>query len=251
MNRVGGAINPYLSGGGLDTSIKGSNADQYARWLVEGHVSGTDSVSKQVVSTDRAIKNDIDYLTEIQERLNIKQATFQKACELAKKVEVAGVVKGSRMATKCATLMIVACKLTEANKEFKDIFKLCRVNKKEIQKFFKKIQHFVPRAGLLSTSSSKYVEQAAETLQLPAQIANWCRQAADNIQAAEVLTGKKPATIAGVALWMVIKRVPELKDKYMLPLELSNALEISEAAIKSAAKEVEPVENALLPANMK
>lgn len=91
------------------------------------------------MSTDRAIKNDIDYLTEMQERLNIQQGTFQKACELAKKVEVAGVVKGSRMATKCATLMIVAIKLTEANKEFKDIFKLCRVNKKEIQKFFKKI----------------------------------------------------------------------------------------------------------------
>ena len=46
MNRVGGKINSYLSGGGLDTAIKGTNADQYARWLVEGHVSGADAAAK-------------------------------------------------------------------------------------------------------------------------------------------------------------------------------------------------------------
>ena len=204
------------------------------------------------MSTDRAIKNDMDYLTEMQERLNIQQKTFIKACELAKKVELAGVVRGSRMATKCATLMIVACKLTEANKEKEvGVEKLCRVSKKEMNKFFKKIQHLVPRAGLLSTSSGKYVEQAAETLGLPANVTNWCRQAAENIQAAEVLTGKKPATIAGVALWLVIRRVTELKDKFLLPLDLANALTISEAAIKSAAREVEPVEKAILPTSLK
>ena len=108
------------------------------------------------MSTDRAIKNDMDYLTEMQERLNIQQKTFIKACELAKKVELAGVVRGSRMATKCATLMIVACKLTEANKEKEvGVEKLCRVSKKEMNKFFKKIQHLVFSALAVASMSNK------------------------------------------------------------------------------------------------
>ena len=40
MNRVGGTINPYLSNGGLDTNVKGTGADQYARWLVTGKTGG-------------------------------------------------------------------------------------------------------------------------------------------------------------------------------------------------------------------
>ena len=66
-----------------------------------------------------------------------------------------------------------------------------------------------------------------------------------------MLTGKKPATIAGVALWIVLKRLPQLEGKLMLPLEVANALEISEAAIKAAAREVEPIERAVLPAGLK
>lgn len=38
MNRVGGSINPYLSNGGLETNVKGSGLDQYAKWLTKGHV---------------------------------------------------------------------------------------------------------------------------------------------------------------------------------------------------------------------
>jgi len=38
MNRVGGTINPYLSNGGLETNVKGSGLDQYAKWLTKGHI---------------------------------------------------------------------------------------------------------------------------------------------------------------------------------------------------------------------
>lgn len=63
MNRVGGTINPYLSSGGLETTIKGSGAEKYARWLVEGRYGG-DSKTKegQLASIDRAIQNDIQAL---------------------------------------------------------------------------------------------------------------------------------------------------------------------------------------------
>ena len=62
------------------------------------------------------------------------------------------------MAAKCATLMIIAIKLTEAPKEAKEVLKCCRVTQKEVQRFFKKIASVVPRAAVLGTSSAKYVE---------------------------------------------------------------------------------------------
>ena len=37
MNRVGGKTNPYLSNAGLETNVIGTNATQYAKWLVKGN----------------------------------------------------------------------------------------------------------------------------------------------------------------------------------------------------------------------
>jgi hypothetical protein len=37
MNRVGGKTNPYLSNAGLETNVIGTNATQYAKWLIKGN----------------------------------------------------------------------------------------------------------------------------------------------------------------------------------------------------------------------
>lgn len=112
------------------------------------------------------------------------------------------------MATKCATLLILAVKLTNHHKEPKDIMKVARVTPKDIQRFYKRIQNLVPKAAFMGQTCSKYAEQASKQLGLNDQVTNWIKATADNIQQAEVLTGKKPATIAGVALWVLLKRLP-------------------------------------------
>ena len=65
----------------------------------------------------------------------------------------------------------------------------------------------------LSVTSSKYAEDAAKKLGLEPNVIDVCRATADNISKLEVLTGKKPATIAGVAIYMIVLLSPELLKK--------------------------------------
>ena len=52
-------------------------------------------------------------LQEICEKLNIKNNTFKKACELCQKIENSGETKGSKINVKTATIILFACKLTD------------------------------------------------------------------------------------------------------------------------------------------
>ena len=60
------------------------------------------------------------------------------------------------------------------------------------------------------------------------------------------MTGKKPATIAGVAIWMILKRSPKYSARYN-PFEISKVLSVGDVAIKNAYREVEDLENEILP----
>ena len=102
MNRVGGKINPFLSNSGLDTNIKGSNSNQYQKWLQK-------STFMSMTSKDKSMMNGLQALKELCERLNIPDAIYKKSCELLKKVDDSGVVKGARLNTKCATILFFAC----------------------------------------------------------------------------------------------------------------------------------------------
>ena len=58
MNRVGGSINMLLSDGGLSTTIKGTGAEQYAKWFVNGQIKSTTSKDqKQNDSNDKQKPN--------------------------------------------------------------------------------------------------------------------------------------------------------------------------------------------------
>lgn len=137
---------------------------------------------------------------------------------MSKKIEQDGSIRGSRLQTKVATILILACKLTDSAKSSADILKCTRVTQKEVKRFFRRIQHLVPKVAVVGQSSSKYVEQAATSLELDENATNLCRKTAENIQSAEVLTGKKPATIAGVAMWIILKRIPAEAKKRALPM---------------------------------
>lgn len=117
MNRVGGKTNPFLSNSGLDTNVKGTNAAQYQKWLIKSQYSS-------MSSKDKSITTCMKFLTDLKERLNIHQdAIFAKACEILKRIEDSGISKNQRINVKCATILFVACRVTNNPMELKDILK--------------------------------------------------------------------------------------------------------------------------------
>ena len=198
-----------------------------------------------MTSKDRSMTTGINFLRELAERLNIIEATFKKACEVLKKVDDAECAKMQRINVKCATIMFMACRMTNNPKELKDILRATGTGHKEISKCYKKMKPVLP-GSILSLSSSKHAEDAANKLGLDKEVTEICKTTADNISKLEVLTGKKPATIAGVAIYMIIRRSPSYSQK-ISSAEIAEMIGMGEAAIKNGFKEIEDLEDDILP----
>lgn len=140
MNRVGGKSNPYLSNSGLETSVMGANSNMYAKWLVKGSMSMT--------SKDRSISSGMSCLRELCDRLIIQEGTFKKACEILKKVDDSEVARGQRLNVKCATILFMACRMTNNPKDIRDILRATNTTNKEISKCYKKMKPVLPGAFL-------------------------------------------------------------------------------------------------------
>jgi len=79
MNRVGGKVNPYLSNLGIETNVKGNNANLYSKWLSKGNMT--------MSSKDSSMMRGMSFLRELCDRLAIIDKTYDKACEILKKVD--------------------------------------------------------------------------------------------------------------------------------------------------------------------
>lgn len=140
MNRVGGKTNPFLSNSGLDTSVKGTNAAQYQKWLIK-------SQYHSMTSKDKSITTCMKFLTDLKERLNIHQESiYAKACEILKRIEDSGIAKNQRINVKCATIMFVACRVTNNPMDLVDILKATGTGQKDISKFYKRMKSVLPGA---------------------------------------------------------------------------------------------------------
>jgi transcription initiation factor TFIIIB Brf1 subunit/transcription initiation factor TFIIB len=198
-----------------------------------------------MTSKDKSIMNGIQALKELCERLNIPDATYQKSCELLKKVDDAGVVKGARLNTKCATILFFASLSSNSKTQLKDILKATGTGNKEVSKCYKKMKPVLP-GGMIGQSSISHAEEAATKLGLNADVVEVCKATADNISKLEELTGKKPATIAGVAIWMIVCRSPDLRQSIDCSM-VAKTVDMGEAAIKNAYQIVMPLESQILP----
>lgn len=178
------------------------------------------------------------------------EPTLKEACRIMKRVHDEDIARGMKINVKSATILFIASKLTGANKELGDIMSVTSTTQKDIAKCYKKLKTVLPNA-VMNQTSSKYAEDAATKLKLPENVVALCKNTAENISKLEILTGKKPATIAGVAIWMIVRRSPALKASIPSPAVIADMLGMSEPAIKSAFKEVECVEDDVLPVGFK
>jgi len=75
-------------------------------------------------------------------------------------------------------------------------------------------------------------EHACNTLELPADIVNASKITSDNLSSLQVAEGKKPQTLAGAAIWMVLQASKPLKTGKEITLtDIANIVEITENTI--------------------
>ena len=105
----------------------------------------------------------------------------------------------------------------------------------------------------MSWSPQQHVKMGCEKLEIPQAVCDLCISTVNKIVELEVLTGKKPATIAGVAIWMVVLKHPDLLERIKSPMTVQKAvgLNANHPHVKDRFRELEPIENLILPTCLK
>ena len=136
------------------------------------------------------------------ESLNLNHADVKSmAYEYLKKIEDTKVLKGKSLEAKVGCVIFYAARNTKKHKKISEILNYVNSSKQEMSKCFKKCKEllkFVP------IPPSHIVEAVCNKLSFPPDILRASKITADNFSKHALCEGKRPHTIAGVSLFMVI-----------------------------------------------
>lgn len=94
--------------------------------------------------------------------------------------------------------------------------------------------------------ASKVAETACNSLKLPMDIMSACKQTADNLSALHAMEGKKPQTIAGVAIMMVLQYSKIMVGQVGID-EVATAVDIKPSTINEILRQTAVLREHVLP----
>ena len=82
---------------------------------------------------------------------------------------------------------------------------------------------------------------------LPIDIVQACKTTSDNLSSLQVTEGKKPQTIAGAAIYMVLSESRKLNNKEITLDDIARVVEIKPATILDTCRMTQKLKHHLLP----
>ena len=114
-----------------------------------------------------------------------------------------GTLKGKSQDARVATVIFIATRLTDCVKPVDQILTFSECSKKDINKCYQKVKFLFPQYQT-RLYASKVAEHTCGVLELPIDICNASKITSDNLTSLHVIEGKKPQTVAGAAIYMVL-----------------------------------------------
>lgn len=158
---------------------------------------------------------------------------LNEAYKLLKDIEDNKALKGHSLETKVACVIVFASRQCNKEKKIEDILKYVRTKKRDISHCYKKLKKTFPALNPIRVLPSNEVVRACNKLKWPLSVTNAAKLTAENFGRLSICEGKKPQTIAGTALFMVmmLQRGRELNENDLLD-EISEVVEIGKPTIR-------------------
>lgn len=223
MNRVGGPVNSNLENGGITTMITGQGDQRLIN-------------SNNRISSNAKDKNKIKgwgFIKELCRNIHITKNVEKEACDLFNLVEDNDQLKGKKMILKVASVIMIASRKSHLPKNMKDILKGAEVNKRELSKCYRLILRKVCPKLNTNLKPSQCIAQISNRLSLNGDVEDQCKAVAEILEKQELLTGRSPFTIAGVAAYMVTQVQKESPKSFK---EIALASKLADATIRNAYK---------------
>ena len=226
--RVGAPVNNQLSDYGMTTNITNvSPHGNLAKWHTRTNMS----------STDKSRQRGFISIREKQEPLHLSKVVTDISMQIFKEVEERKSLKGRNLEAVVAAVIFLASRELREVKNIGDIVSVTGTKKKDVIRCYRKIQKDLKSRTEVNYSS--FVPPLGNKLGLDPVIISRSEELVAKMEERELLTGKQPNTVAGVAIYIIALMEPE-KIKNLTIKEISKEANISDATIKNSFKEVFP-----------
>lgn len=185
--------------------------------------------------------------------MNLKQSdVLNEAYKLMKDIEDNKALKGHSLDTKVACVIVFASRQCNKEKKIEDILNYVRSDKRDISHCYKKLKNTFPALNPIRVLPSNIVSTACNKLKYPIGITNAAKLTAENFGRLAICEGKKPQTIAGTAMFMVmlLQKGRELSENDLLD-EISEVVEIGKPTIRDCYNQAYQFRDQLLPEYMR
>ena len=226
MNRVGGVVNTALERAGVSAVITG-RSDPKLTYI-------NNRISSSYKDRNRfAAFNLIDGFRS-KGAVCLPKPLRDQAKYLFNMVEDDPYFKGKRLNVKVASVLFIVTRKSKLPKSVKDLTSKFDITKKELLKFSGEIAKRICPKVKLALQPSECIPQILVRLNLKGLIEQKSKAVAEYITSNEMLTGKNPYTLAGVAIYIATKLTGEEKSLK----DIAEAVELAESTIKNAYKEL-------------
>ena len=218
LSTVIGAVNKDASGTPLTTSMK-STIERLRTW---------DSRSQTNSSADRNLRQALNEMNKLKDKLSLSDAVIQKSAYIYRKALEKKLVRGRSIQGLVAACIYAACRNTETPRTLQDISSGMNVRKKDIARcyrlIFRELELKMPVIDPIKGVSriASIAELSEKTKRKAIKILN---QAKDS----GLVAGKDPMGIAAASLYLSCISTGEIKSQK----EISLASGITEVTIRN------------------
>ena len=235
--RTGAPTSLAMHDRGLATIINPINRDSSGKPLTSTmkntveRLRTWDSRSKVNVSADKNLRQALNELSRLKDKLSLSSSIVEKAAYLYRKALEKGLVKGRSISTIIAASLYAACRDTETPRTLKDIADAGNLKKKDIAKNYR-LLHQELGLKMPVVNPIQCIARIASILGITEKTKRYAVKVLKVAQAHKESAGKDPMGLAASALYLAcVKNCEDMTQR-----DIAEAANVTEVTIRNRYK---------------
>ncbi len=235
--RTGAPTTLAMHDRGLATIINPMNKDSSGKPLTSTMKSTIerlrtwDSRSKVHASADKNLREALNQLSTLKDKLSLSDSVVEKASYIYRKALERGLVKGRSISALIAASLYAACRDTETPRTLKDVADAGNIKKKDISRCYR-ILHQELGLKMPVVDPIQCIARIASKLGMTEKTKRYAAKLLKVANEHEESAGKDPMGLAAAALYMACIK----NDEYVTQRDIAEASNVTEVTVRNRYK---------------
>ena len=221
LSTVINPLNKDASGKPLSTSMR-STIERLRTW---------DSRSQAHEPVDRNLRQALNELTRLKDKIALSPNVLEKAAYLYRKALEKKLVRGRSISAMIAASLYAACRDTETPRTIKDVADAANIKRKDAARCYR-LLHYELELKMPVVNSIQYISKISSKLELSEKIKRYAIKVLQDAQDSKESAGKDPMGLAATALYIsCIKNGASVTQR-----DLAEVARVTEVTIRNRYK---------------